>query len=339
MRKYINIALQGGGSHGAYAWGVLDRLLEDGRLQVDGMCGTSAGAMNASVFAYGYFKGREDGARAALETFWRKVSQAGAFYSPVHASGIKGLPGGEWLLQATYAVFEATTRAFSPYQFNPFNMNPLRDVLAECVDFDAINDSNSVKLFICATRVRDGKPRIFRNDEVTVDAVLASACLPYLFQAVEIDGEAYWDGGYIGNPALYPLIYETESLDVLIVHVNPMVRNEVPKRAYEIMNRINEVSFNSSLVREMRAIAFVQKLVADGWLKDEHADRLKLLYIHAIRSDAELCGYGVQTKLRTDWAFLTELRDLGRAQAERWLAENYDAVGNRQTVDIRAEYL
>ena len=339
MTKRINLALQGGGSHGAYAWGVLDKLLEDGRLMVDGMCGTSAGAMNASVYAYGYFKGQADGARAALEKFWRRISEVGAIYSPLHANTIKGLPGVEWLQQASYSAFDAMTRTFSPYQLNPFNMNPLRDVLEESVDFDAINDSNSVKLFICATSVRDGKPRIFRNDEVTVDSVLASACLPYLFQAVEIGGEAYWDGGYIGNPALYPLIYETETLDVLIIHVNPIVRIEVPKRADEIMNRINEISFNSSLVREMRAIAFVQKLVADGWLKDEHAERLKVLYIHAIRSDAELCRYGVQTKLRTDWEFLTELRDLGRAQAARWLEENYDAVGNRQTVDIRTDYL
>ena len=290
-----------------------------------------------------FLGGGGGGGREALEKFWRRISEVGTIYTPLHSSlnanTIRGFPGGEWLQQASYAAFDAMTRTFSPYQFNPFNMNPLRDVLEECVNFDEINDSNSVKLFICATSVRDGKPRIFRNDEVTVDAVLASACLPILFQAVEIGGEAYWDGGYIGNPALYPLIYETETLDVLIVHVNPIVRNEVPKRADEIMNRINEVSFNSSLVREMRAIAFVQKLVADGWLKDEHADRLKVLYIHAIRSDAELCGYGVQTKLRTDWEFLTELRELGRAQAGRWLEENYDAVGNRQTVDIRADYL
>ena len=337
--KSLNLALQGGGSHGAFTWGVIDRLLEDGRVELDGICGTSAGAINAVVYAHGMMRGGRDGAREALERFWRRISEAGALYSPVRASPFEGLAGAELVQQLSYSAFETVTRVLSPYQFNPFNFNPLREVLAQTVDFDAVRACDCAKLFLCATNVRTGKPRIFQNREVTADAVLASSCLPFLFQAVEIEGEAYWDGGYIGNPPIYPLIYDTATRDVLIVHVNPLVRTELPRRADEIMNRINEISFNSSLVREMRAIAFVQKLIADGWLKEQHSAKLKMLLMHAIRTDEALCEFGVQTKLRADWDFLARLRDLGREHAARWLDANYDAIGVHQTVDLRAEYL
>ncbi|MBL8384042.1 MAG: patatin-like phospholipase family protein [Burkholderiales bacterium] len=336
--KPLNLALQGGGSHGAFTWGVLDRLLEDGRVRFDGLCGTSAGAMNAVVCAYGHMRGGADGARAALEDFWRRVSEAATLWSPVRAFGLAG-PWAALARSASYAAFDAFTRAVSPYQSNPLNVNPLREVLEAAVDFDAFHACRDMRVFVCATNVRSGKPRVFHNREMSADAVLASACLPYLFQAVEIDGEAYWDGGYVGNPAIFPLIYETETQDIMVVHINPLQVAEVPRTAADILDRVNEISFNSSLVREMRAIAFVQKLIADDWLKDEYRDQLRSLRMHAIRADADLGPLGIETKLDPDWGHLLRLRDLGRARAAAWLAAHFGALGRRSTVDIRADYL
>lgn len=336
--KTLNLALQGGGSHGAYTWGVLDRLLEDGRIRFDGLCGTSAGAMNAIVCAYGFMKGGRDGARASLADFWRRISVAGSVWSPVQGAVVPG-PLGDALRHAGYALFDALSRVVSPYQSNPLNFNPLRDVLEQVVDFTEFRACRHMRVFVCATNVRTGKPRVFRNHEVSCDAVLASACLPYLFQAVEIEGEHYWDGGYVGNPAIFPLIYETDALDIMVVHINPLVVDAVPRTATEILDRVNEISFNSSLVREMRAIAFVQKLIDDRWLKDEYRDQLRNIRMHAIRSDADLGALGTETKLDPGWALLTRLRDLGRARADAWLAEHFDALGRQSTVDIRADYL
>lgn len=336
--KRLNLALQGGGAHGAFTWGVLDRLLEDGRLAFDGLCGTSAGAMNAVVCAHGMQQGGRDGARASLEEFWRRVAAAGAVFSPVRGLPFGALFGGAWRA-ASHAAFDTLTRSFSPYQLNPLNFNPLRQVLEAVVDFDALKACDCVELFVCATNVRSGKPRIFRNREVSADAVLASACLPYLFQAVEIDGEAYWDGGYIGNPAIYPLIYETRTLDILIVHVNPIAVRDVPRTAAEILDRVNEISFNSSLVREMRAIAFVQKLIDDDWIKEQYKSKLRKLRMHALSADEDLAHLGLDTKLDPSWDNLVALRDKGRARAALWLAANHAAVGRTATVDLREAYL
>jgi NTE family protein len=228
---------------------------------------------------------------------------------------------------------------FSPYQFNPFNINPLRDVLRECVDFDRLEQCRCSRLFISATNVRSGRVRVFTNREVTLDVVLASACLPFLFQAVEIDGAAYWDGGYMGNPALFPLFYHTDSRDILIVHINPIFVDDVPKTAIDISDRINQISFNSSLLKELRSIAFVTKLLEDGWLKDEYRSRLRHMLIHSLRADEALAGAGVASKFNCDWDFLTDLRDRGRAAAEAWLAENFIHIGKRGTVDLREEFL
>ncbi len=225
----------------------------------------------------------------------------------------------------------------SPYQFNPMNINPLREVLEKSVDFAALNSARCrVKLHLCATNVRTGKIKVFGNDEISPDAVMASACLPFIFQAVEIDGEAYWDGGYMGNPAIFPLIYSCEAADVLIVHVNPMHRPDLPTTATEIMNRVNEISFNSSLMREMRAIEFVTRLIDMGL--GELPD-LKRMYIHAISGDALMLELGVASKLNADWDFLVSLRDAGREQADAWIGASYDAIGNRSTLDIKAAYL
>jgi NTE family protein len=338
--KRINVALQGGGAHGAFGWGVLDKLMEDGRIEVDAMSATSAGAMNATVFAYGYMKGGRDGARQTLETFWRRTSDAGKMSSPV-----KSTPIDAWLRAfgmqepMAYRAFEFMTHVMSPYEFNPLNLNPLKTLLTDTVDFDELRTCTSTKLRLCATSVRTGKARIFKNEEISPEAVLASACLPLVFQAVEVDGEHYWDGGYIGNPAIYPLIYDAETPDILIVHINPIVREELPRRSADIMNRINEISFNSSLMREMRAIAFVSKLIDDDWLKPEMKDKLSRVHVHAIRSDDVMSAFSVASKFNTDWDFLTHLRDLGREAAALWLDTHFNDINTRSSVDVRGEYL
>jgi NTE family protein len=337
--KRVNLALQGGGAHGAFGWGVLDQLAADGRLDIEGLSATSAGSMNAVVYAYGKTTSGVDGARAALENFWRNISDTGQLFSPVRQTPLEQLFGLGVEYSPSYLLFETLTRTFSPYQFNPFNINPLRDVLEKSVDLPAVHACTCVELFICATNVRTGQPRIFRNEEVTIDAVLASACLPFLFQAVEIGGEHYWDGGYMGNPALHPLFYHTESRDIVIVHINPIVRPQLPTKPIEIQNRLNEITFNSSLLGELRAIQFVAKLIEEGWLKEQYRKKLKHLFIHSIRADDSLCDLTVASKFNTDWKFLTMLRDLGRAAARRWLDENFDHIGHHSTVDLRSEYL
>jgi len=335
--KTINLALQGGGAHGAFTWGVLDRLLEEENVAYEGISATSAGAMNAAVFAYGMTIGGREGARKALTNFWRRISHS-SLTSPLQPSPMDRLMKDHSLRWSpAFVFFDIVTRLMSPYEFNPMNFNPLRDVLVQSVDFDVLKrDDCPVKLFLSATNVRTGKVKIFRHHELSPDAVLASACLPFLFQAVEIDGEAYWDGGYMGNPALYPLIYHTETNDILIVHINPLVRNELPRTATEILNRINEISFNSSLMREMRAIGFVTKLIEDKRVNDAS---LRHILIHGIAADELMTGLGVASKLNADWDFLTHLRDVGRAQAEQWLAECYPKVGVESTVDIRSRFL
>lgn len=337
--KTINLGLQGGGAHGAFTWGVLDKLLEDGRIAIDGFCGTSAGAMNAVVYAYSKMLYDTDYARQALHDFWHDVSKAGQIFSPARMNPLGRFFGGKLHDQASFAAFDSFTRSFSPYQFNPLNLNPLRDILQKHVDFERLQACYCTNVFVCATNARTGKPRIFNNTELSVDAVMASTCLPSLFQAVEIDGEEYWDGGFIGNPALYPLVYGTNTNDFLVVHVNPLERKKLPRDAMGIMNRVNEVTFNAALVKEMRAIAFVRKIIDEGWLKDEFKHKLKPINMHAIRTDEVIRSLDVASKFNTDWDFLRELRDLGRARAELWLNENFQYIGKKSTVDIRRDYL
>ncbi len=335
--KKINLALQGGGAHGAFGWGVLDRLAADERLDIEGISGTSAGSVNAVVYAHGRMHGGRDGARAALEAFWRKVSEAGRTYSPL--AGTPWTEGRALNYSPGYLFFDMLTRALSPAQFNPFDLNPLRDVLDACVDFDELRECREVELFISATNVRSGQIRVFRNHEVSLDSVMASACLPQLFRAVDVEGEAYWDGGFMGNPALFPLFYHTQSRDVVIVHINPIERPDVPVTAAEIQDRVNEVTFNSSLLRELRVVAFVTKLIEQGWLKDEYKGRMKHVLMHSIRADDALGGLPVASKFNTEWGFLTRLRDLGHAAADAWLGENYAHLGERSTVDLARDYL
>ena len=338
--KTINLALQGGGAHGAFAWGVLDYLLEDGRLKFEGVSGTSAGSMNAVVMAYGLHVGGNEEARVALERFWRAVSEAGERYSPVKAMPWESRDQ-HWNNDhgLMFQFFKTLTNTFSPYQLNPNNFNPLKDILEQQIDFKRLNTCKKTKLFLSATSVQSGNVKVFNTHEVTADAVMASACLPFMYQSVFIDGEPYWDGGYMGNPALFPLFYNTDSRDVLIVHINPIKREGNPTTQHEIEDRVNELSFNSSLIKELRSVAFVQKLLDEGWLKPEFRDQMKYVLIHSLRADVVLKDLSTASKLNTDWPFLLNLRDRGRAAAAQWLADNYDDVGKRQTVDLRSEFL
>ena len=339
-KKTVNLALQGGGSHGAFAWGVVDRFLEDGRIEIEGMSATSAGTLNAIAYGWGAMRGGPERARQALEELWGEVSKAGALYSPVRQwPGEKSWPGTAALPGLTFGLFSAWTRLFSPYQFNPLDLNPLREMLHRCIDFEELVRCDCVELFVSATNVRTGQVRVFRNEEITPEVVLASACLPNLFQAVEIDGEHYWDGGYMGNPSLFPLFYYTRSRDIVIVHINPIERDDIPRTAMDIENRLNEITFNASLLKELRAVAFVVKLLEEKWIRDEYRDRLKHVLVHSVRADTALKDLGVATKLVSNWDFLTDLRDRGRETAERWLVENFDSLGKRSSVDIRLAYL
>ncbi|WP_137892818.1 patatin-like phospholipase family protein [Ramlibacter sp. 2FC] len=337
-RKPVSLALQGGGMHGAFTWGVLDRLLEqDSGLEIEGVSATSAGAMNAAVLAQGLRQGGPPQARQALHDFWRAIAHSVESYTPFHQ--VPWMTGHHsfWLDHSPlHAMADIVLRIFSPYQFNPYNRNPLREILLAHVDFDALRQGCPIQLFLCATNVETGKIRLFSSQDICVEAVLASACLPTLFQAVEIEGEHYWDGGYVGNPAIFPLIYHCRTSDVVIVHINPIVRRGVPTTAADILNRVNEVSFNSSLMREMRAIAFVTSLIQRG--KVERGE-MKEMWIHSIRSDETMAALGVSTKYNADWHFLCELRDKGRAATEAWLRDNYAHIGQRSSIDIDKEFL
>lgn len=336
--KTLNLALQGGGSHGAYTWGVLDMLLEDGRTDFEAISATSAGSMNAVAFAYGMSIGGYEGARAKLEEFWTTVSGAGKIFGAMPST-----PLDNWIPQVMqdhhigYHYFDMLSRVFSPYQLNPMNYNPLREVLEKVIDFDQLTHcKDTTHLHLSATNVRTGKVRIFNTDEISVDTVLASACLPFLFQAVEIDGEHYWDGGYMGNPVIYPLIYKAKSNDVLIIHINPLEREELPKTAPEIYNRINEITFNSSLMREMRAIAFVSKLIEEKRLDDNRYNNMR---IHAISNDDIMLELSVSSKFNPDIEFLKFLKEEGRKSAKNWLTKHYDDIGKTSSIDIRERYL
>jgi len=334
--KTVNLALQGGGAHGAFTWGVLDRLLEEESIAFEGISATSAGAANAAVLAYGLTAGGRDGAKTALKDFWRRVSHS-AFASPLQPSPFDKLMMNHGLDNSpAHLLFDVLTRILSPYQLNPLNINPLKQVLEAVVDFEMLRAKSVVKLFLSATNVRSGKVKIFSEKEACVDAVLASACLPFLSQAVEIEGEHYWDGGYMGNPAIFPLIYACGTSDIVVVHINPMNRPDVPTTARDIMNRINEISFNSSLMREMRAVAFVTKLIDDGHLA---ASAMKRMRIHAIDAEEVMQGLGVASKLNADWEFLLHLHGIGRERAQAWLDGDFGKVGVESSVDIRAKYL
>jgi NTE family protein len=321
---------------------VLDRLLDEPGFDICGVSGTSAGAMNAGVLATGYVSGGRAGAQRALRAFWWAVSgQRGCFGDAQPSPPATGWPFGGGLAgfnldnQPAYAWFGQFLKLFSPYQFNPFDINPLRDLVASHID-EAAMRSGPLKLFITATAVRTGQPRIFSGSELSHDAVLASACLPQVFRAVQIDGEPYWDGGFSGNPALWPLIYRTEAMDILLVKINPLVHADLPDTPAEIADRVNQITFNAGLVSEMRAIAFVQRLVAQGQVD---TGRYKGLRLHMVADDDGLAPLQGSSKMNTDWRFLEALHALGHAAAERWLQAHGADLGVRSTLDIPATFL
>jgi len=334
--KTINLALQGGGARGAFTWGVLDELLGDERLDFEAISGTSAGAMNAVVLADGLMRDGAEGARRRLAAFWRRVSREGTGVGA--ASQIVQNILGFWQMPrfTPFPYTEHVAQMVSPYGINPLNINPLRDLIERLVDFDRVRANTDLRLFLSATNVRNGKIKVFSHEEITADAVMASACIPYLFQAVEIDGEAYWDGGYMGNPALFPFFTETKSADILLVQVNPVHRDEVPQTATEIMERVSEITFNSSLLREFRAIDFVNRLLEENRLDPRRYRRNRL---HRIDATEALARYTAASKLDTSWHFFLELHEAGRAAARDWLTAHFDDIGVRATLDLRAEFM
>jgi NTE family protein len=345
-RLRIDLALQGGGSYGAFTWGVLDRLLEDERLEIAGISGASAGAMNAVAVAGGLMEGGRDGARTALRRFWNRVADASPFnqLSDGPLGAIFG-PNNPWLqpwIAPLQQFGQALGSQLSPYQLNPLNLNPLRDILTDTVDFEAVRACDRTQLFIAATQVSTGELRIFRQIELTVDMVLASACLPLLFQAVEIDGEAYWDGGYAGNPALLPLIAETDADDLLLVQINPTRRDTLPTSAEDILDRANEVTFNASLLKELRTIGLIKEVLADAGRPDSAYRRplfrrIDDLRLHRLGAESELAPLGASSKSQTNRAFLEQLHTIGRQAADDWLAEHADDVGKRSTFTLPTE--
>src|SRR5215470_8937487 len=325
----IDLALQGGGAHGAFTWGVLDRLLEEPWLRIDGISGTSAGAMNAAVLVHGYTRNGADGARAGLERFWRKVSCAARF-SPFQRSPIDVLLG-RWTLDHSpfFVAMDLMARVVSPYDANPMGANPLRAILTETVDFGLLAQS-PIKLFVTATNVSTGRGRVFRNSEITPEVLLASACLPTMFQAIEIDGEIYWDGGYAGNPTMSPLVRECDSHDTILVQINPVERPGTPRSARDVLNRVNEVSFNAVLLKELRMIALLRRVAHP--INDESANWAHMR-IHRIASDA-MVDLGYSSKLNAEWDFLIMLRDEGRRAADTFLSTHWDDLGKRSSLDL-----
>ena len=330
----ISLALQGGGAHGAFTWGVLDRLLEDERIAVDGVSATSAGAMKGAVLVYGMIKGGRAGARVMLRQFWEAIAETGR-NSILQPSMFDKWMGNHSLDNSPmYQFLDVMTRVFSPYQLNPAGVNPLRKVLEDVIDFERLQHSQSnLKLFVNATNVRTGKIRVFKQKEVTVDALLASACLPHVFQAVEIDGEHYWDGGFMGNPAMFPLIYNCKANDIVLIEINPIVVKDVPDTARAIIDRVNTISFNATMMREMRAIALVTRLLAQHRLAGR--TNMRQIHFHMIQAEAEMAKFGASSKMNTDIDFLETLFRLGRATGEQWLADHYGRLGVESSIDLQ----
>lgn len=337
--KVLNLALQGGGSHGAFTWGALDALLAEPQLGIEAISGTSAGAVNAVALASGHARGPADprqGARECLARVWHEIGHWSALgWLPARfGRALWGGHSAQWVTQAQMWV-QAFTGLLSPYQTNPLNFNPLRRLLERCVDFDALQHCGAPRVFVSATHVATGKAAIFSGDGLTVEAVLASACLPTLFQAIEIDGHAYWDGGYALNPALSPLIASCSHHDLLVIQINPLRRANRADTAHEIMDRMNELTFNASLLAQMRAIDKINRLLADGSLAP---GRSKPVRLHRIDGGESLLAYEASTKLRSDPDLIHELFRLGRDAAQRWLDNHLDDVGVRGTVDVARDY-
>jgi NTE family protein len=336
--KKINLALQGGGAHGAFTWGVLDSLLADPRIEIEGISGASAGAINAVVLADGFTRGGPPEARKRLAELWRAVSTNGHLSELERAVADRLLAFMPYQGSPAQAWFDALSRFWSPYDFNPLNINPLKDLIERFVDFEALRSCGTLKLFVSATNVFTGRLRIFPREKITAEVVMASACLPMVFQAVEIDGIPYWDGGYMGNPAIFPFFGTTDTEDVVIVSINPLERNMTPHTQEEIMNRINEITFNSSLIAEYRAIDFVTRLIDQGRLpRGRGAGEYRRINVHRIALDSTFKELTADSKLDSDFAFFELLRNGGQRAGQEFLSRHFDDLGVRSTVDIAAE--
>lgn len=338
-RKAVSLALQGGGSHGAFQWGVLDRLLEDDRLDFGAVSASSAGAMNAAALISGLQTGGAEAARGRLDLLWREVNRSGGRNvfgdSSIWSAALT--PG--WLKETSlWRSAETAAMSMSPYQFNPFNLNPLKRVLDNVIDFKAVRAS-PIRLFVAATAVNHGRARLFENAEITDQVLLASACLPHLFQAVEINGEPYWDGGYLANPALWPLMGADTPDDILLLPLNAFERGEAPRAAGDIVDRLNEIVFNAPLVAELRAIALVQDMIEDGQMKRTGENRYRRLMLHAIEPGPWLGDLPLSSKFNTEWNFLNDLKARGRRAADEWLEQCIDHVGQNSSIDIRSRFL
>lgn len=329
--RTLNLALQGGGAHGAFTWGVLDALLEDSSIDVEGVSGTSAGAMNALCLAHGLMTGGRDGARETLARFWTSVAAS----SPFASSG----DGGAGLSPALKLMLQWTNH-LSPEQLNPFDLNPLRDILGEQFDFARLRRDAPIKLFIAATHANSGKLRLFRNHELSVDTLLASACLPTIHRSIVIDGEPYWDGGYSANPAVFPLAYQCTSPDILLILLTPLRYAETPASAEDIRQRLLELSFNATFLREMRMFAHLREQAGKAWLPSwlttgRLESRIAQLRFHAITADRFLGELPAESKLAVNLPFFEHLRDNGREHARQWLETHRADVGKRNSLDLR----
>jgi len=336
--KRINLALQGGGAHGAFTWGVMEQILSDERIGIEGISGTSAGAINAVMLADGLGRGGREEAQKRLADFWRSASSTGNLPALQRAvmerilsfTPLEGSPVQAW--------FDTLSRYFSPYDVNPLNINPLKDLIERFVDFDRLRANNDLQLFVSATNVQTGRVRVFSRETITADAVMASACLPLLFRAVEIDGVPYWDGGYLGNPVIFPFFRATATEDVLVVQINPLFRQSTPMSSSEIMNRINEITFNSSLIAEYRAIDFVARLIDQGKLpRGTGPGEYRRINVHRIVLDRFGTHFDSFSRLSTDYDFFDMLHVNGKRAARRFLDEHFDDLGVKSTVDLRAE--
>lgn len=336
-QKPISVALQGGGAHGAFSWGVMDRLLEDGRFKIEGVTGTSAGGMNAVAVAQGLMKGGLQQAREELRAFWKEIANVGK-HSALNNRGPVDKMMGKFTMYNSpgFLIFDFLSRMFSPYELNPMGIDPLKDTIVKCFDFDMLRKNDAVKVFLCATHVFTGKLKVFGNKDLKPEALLATACLPTIHNAVKVDGEYYWDGGFIGNPVFFPLIYNCETPDIVLVQLNPAVREHLPTSAREIADRLNEITNNASVVREMRAIHFISDLIDKGLLDK---NKVKRVHMHLIEDESTFQDLGWSSKLNTEWEFLTHLFEKGRAAADKWIKENYDNVGKKTTAPLRDHFV
>jgi len=328
-KKVVSLALQGGGSHGAMTWGVLDRLCEEDNIVIDSISATSAGAMNATVFAYGMASGGKEKAKQSMETFWKKVSFSVSL-SPMQTNffdKMMGLSRGE--ISPVAHAADMMRHLFSPYQFNFLDINPLEDIINSVVDFEELSAKNKIKLFVNATNLKTGKIKIFNSQELNAKSLMASACLPYVSQTVVIDNERYWDGGFSGNPALSPLIYESQTSDIVIVQVTPFNLDDIPTSIPEIIDRANEISFNTALIKELKGIEIMNDLITRNKLKDD--SHYRVIRTHMIANEDIMSALGRSSKMNADWEFLQYLKELGRQAAEDWIDKGYPKVGDKSS--------